>query len=374
MPSDMTTNSPRPERKPRRRLRRLACVVVGFAWALVAAELYLRIFAPVPLLPRYIMAADFGIRCNMPSESYTHRTPDYKVKIRTNSKGVRADAEIPYEKPPGVNRIVVLGDSFGMGYGVNLEDTFSAQMVDVLAEGGIAAECVNLSVSGYGNAEHLIMLQEEGVKYQPDIVLIAWHRTDLNDNVRSGLFKLKDGQLVRANSTYLPAVKIRTLLFSFRAYRVLVGNSHLYCWVREGAAKTCKKILVSLRGGGAESKAPARTESPAAQPESKPDKKERLTIALLDRLRQESKQIGAELLILDIPRRMSRTRFISNFPASALAAEPKLHVVSPIGGFEQQDGELLYWERSHGHFTPLGCRIAGKALADYVTEHRLLKD
>ena len=51
-----------------------------------------------------------------------------------------------------------------------------------------------------------------------------------------------------------------------------------------------------------------------------------------------------------------------------------MHVASPIPGFEQHAGKLLYWERSHGHFPPLGCRIVGQALADYVVEHHLLDD
>ena len=47
-------------------------------------------------------------------------------------------------------------------------------------------------------------------------------------------------------------------------------------------------------------------------------------------------------------------------------------VVNPISLFEQHKGELLYWERSHGHFTPLGCRIVGRELARVIVAENLL--
>jgi len=37
-------------------------------------------------------------------------------------------------------------------------------------------------------------------------------------------------------------------------------------------------------------------------------------------------------------------------------------------------GERLYGERSHGHWTPLGCRLVGDALAGRILEKDLLGD
>jgi len=98
------------------RLRLAGKIVFAAAYVLVAGEFFMRIFAPQAMLPRYVCATDYGIRGNEPNRSYWHTTPDYRVNIRTNAKGIRAHGEIPYEKPEGVKRIVLLGDSFGMGY------------------------------------------------------------------------------------------------------------------------------------------------------------------------------------------------------------------------------------------------------------------
>jgi len=222
------------------RLRLAGKIVFAAAYVLVAGELFMRILAPQAMLPRYVCATDYGIRGNEPDRSYWHTTPDYRLNIRTNAKGIRAHGEIPYEKPEGVKRIVLLGDSFGMGYGVDLEDTFSSRMVASLEDVGVRCELVNLSVSGFGTAEQLIALEEEGFRYKPDIVLVAWHRTDLEDNIRSNLYALEQGHLSRKSRVYLPAVTTRERLFRFAAYRWLAGSCHLYCCVRERAARLAK--------------------------------------------------------------------------------------------------------------------------------------
>ena len=98
-------------------------LLLGVIWTPIAAEIFLRLFAPVPMLPRYIEAGPHGIRANMASQSYRHQTPEYTVHIKTNSQGLRGDKDFSIEKGDEVRRIAILGDSFGMGYGVNLEES-----------------------------------------------------------------------------------------------------------------------------------------------------------------------------------------------------------------------------------------------------------
>jgi len=328
----------------------LCCFVV--AWTCFAAELFLRMFDPQSLLPRYIQAGDFGIRVNIPNQTYTHTTPEYRIEIRTNAKGIRADEEFSYAKPAGVKRIVVLGDSFGMGYGVDLQDSFTEQMRRLLQiKLKQKVEIINLSSSGYGTAEELLVLQHEGIRYQPDLVLLAWHKTDAEDNLRSGLFALQNSILVRANATYLPGVKLREYLFSFSVYRWLAGNSHFYNWVRELLSETMKAVLVSMN-----SAAPAGS----LQPDTR---NYPLSLALLEAISNESKQVGAGFLMFEIPR---PTPGMAYFPSLPSTLRSRFDVVSPMEQFSQKRGKMLYWEQSHWHFTPLGCKLAAEALADAI--------
>ncbi len=350
-------------------------ITVAFVWCLVAAEFFLRVFHPIPMLPRYIQATEFGIRGNMPSETYQHQTPDYVVELRTNSKGVRADSEIPYEKPDGVYRVVLLGDSFAMGYGVNLENTFiekmKAKLGDQLSK---KIEIVNLAVSGFGTAEAMVMLENEGFKYQPDLVISTWHRSDLNDNSRSKLYEIKDRQIVRGNKEYLPGVKVREFLFQYQAYRWLAGESHLYNFYREFIAKQAKELLVELRKKPPKKKKEPQVTEPQ-KTESKPDRHQILTAAILEKMHQACKAKGSEFMILSIPRRLERTKFVNTFLSHGEKEKYGWHVVNVLPYLEKSKGEdvVLYWENSHGHFTPLGCDLVGQALADYVLKHGVLK-
>jgi hypothetical protein len=354
--------------------QRIAKTLFVAAYCLLAAEVFLRVFAPQSILPRYVRPTDYGIRGNEPNCSYWHVTPDYRINIRTNSKGIRADSEIPYEKPPGLKRIVVLGDSFGMGYGVDIQDTFTSQMQKALEKNGIRCEVVNLSVSGHGNAEELITLREEGFRYEPDLVLLAWHGSDLDDNIRADLFGLEDGRLVRRGKTYLPATKLQEVLFRSKIYRFVGEHLHLYTLVRDKAANLVKyKILPTIRIlSNPASSAQSPNESDAT--EVVLEYQRHLTIAILEEIRQQCISHGANFLILDIPFWRSRTEHISKFPWEEFAEDRHFTVFCPVESFKQHNGKILYWERSDGHFTPLGCRIVGEGLAKIILESGLLSE
>lgn len=336
------------------------------AYLLVFGEMFLRVFAPVAILPRYISATDFGIRGNLPNFSYWHKTPEYKINIRTNSKGIRADREIAYEKPVGVKRIVVLGDSFGMGYEVSLEDSFLNVLERTLNYAGKKVEVVNLSVSGHGNAEQLIMLQEEGFKYNPDVVLLAWQKTDLNDNVRSGLFGLEDEKLVVQNKEYLPAVKTREFLYQFSVYLWLENNSHLYTWIREKMAALTKEILVGINSLKVVNKQKVVQELGKDM-----SYEDRLTIALLKEIRLRVEKNGASFFVFVIPDPALPHGFTLAFPRKLLDDPQGMSIVNVVSQLEKYKNERLYWDKSHWHFTPRACGIVGRSLAEYLLKKRV---
>ncbi|MDH5570509.1 MAG: hypothetical protein OEY89_02015 [Gammaproteobacteria bacterium] len=348
-------------------IKKSLIVLFSIVWIVVVAEVFLMVFSPKPMLPRYIMGTDYGIRGNMPNQEYTHKTPDYTVGIKTNSHGIRANQEIDYAKSATTKRVVVLGDSFGMGYGVNIEDTFLTVLENSLESKGIDVEIVNLSVSGHGNAEELIKLQNEGLKYSPDLVLLSWHKTDIDDNVRSQLFKFDEisGQLVRKNDQYLPGVKLREYLFSFTIYRWMAGNSHFYNWIREFISYNTRNILAYFRTEKINSNKTS---------DSGHENNKKLTVSILSKMQDLARANNSEFLILDVPERLSRDSFISRFPRNNLGKAYSFNVVSPIDEFYKHKGELLYWEQSHGHFTPLGCQLVGDLLASRIIELGIFKN
>lgn len=345
--------------------------IFAIVYFIFAGELFLRIVAPEAILPRYVCATKYGIRGNEANRSYWHTTPEYHINIRTNSAGIRADKEIPYEKCTGVKRIVLLGDSFGMGYGVDLEDTFSSQMEKNLQAAGLPCEVVNLSVSGHGTAEQLIALREQGFKYQPDLVLVAWHGSDLQDNVRANLYRLEGGELVQASKTYLPGVKTREFLFRFAVYRWMAEYSHMYSCLRENAAHLIKyTVLPAIRSL---SNADDAQEKPSEDAKKRIEAyQKKLSLALLKEIDKACSAHRSNLLILDIPVKLDRMEFMSTFPADTNPSHD-FKIFSPIATFKKQNGKKLYWEESMGHFTPFGCRLVGEGLAVMIIDSGLLE-
>lgn len=74
-------------------------------------------------------------------------------------------------------RIIVLGDSQAMGWGVQDEETFAA----VLAQ-EYGFEVFNLVVSSYGTARELLRLQKEFALQEDEVVVIQYHPNDLPEN------------------------------------------------------------------------------------------------------------------------------------------------------------------------------------------------
>ena len=353
----------------RRLILRIAFCVV---WSVFAAELFLRVMHPVPMLPRYVQSTPYGIRGNMPETEYWHSTPDYKIEVRTNEHGMRADNPIPFEKPENTKRIVMLGDSFGMGFGATAEQTFLSQLKQNLSEAGETVDTLNLCVSGHGNAEQLIELKNRGIKFDPDIVLVAWHHSDLDDNIRSGLFKLENDQLVRAHKSYLPGTKIAERLFRNRAYRWLAGNCQLYTWSREKASSVAQQAMLNLRPTKAVRKSLQHAKKGQEESKRGSNYPDRLSLALLTEMKRVTEEHGAKFVIVIVPRRYNRVLFATDFPIEVAEASPELDIVNPLPRFEKHSGELIYWEQSHFHFTPLGNRIVGQAIAEHILEHDLL--
>lgn len=101
--------------------------------------------------------------------------------IEINSKGLR-EREIPYEKAPGTFRVLVIGDSSVASFEVPPEATYPRLVEEALRARGVDVEIVNAGVRGWGTDQALLFLEEEGLRYAPDLVLYKWTVNDREDN------------------------------------------------------------------------------------------------------------------------------------------------------------------------------------------------
>lgn len=102
---------------------------------------------------------------------------DFSVTVTINSEGLRG-REYPQQRN-NKKRMLVLGDSFGWGFGVNDDESFPA----ILEQKHPDWEILNASVSGYGTVQQYLYLQELIPRFKPDVVLLLFYDNDFQDNV-----------------------------------------------------------------------------------------------------------------------------------------------------------------------------------------------
>jgi lysophospholipase L1-like esterase len=104
------------------------------------------------------------------------------VEIEINAKGLRGP-ELPYEKPPGVARIVWLGDSVTFGFRIDAwHKTFPFQVEPALeAATGRTLETVNGAVDGWSQWQQAAWLAGEGARYAPDLVVVCFVLNDVTE-------------------------------------------------------------------------------------------------------------------------------------------------------------------------------------------------
>jgi lysophospholipase L1-like esterase len=111
------------------------------------------------------------------------------TKVSTNSFGMRDD-EFPFEKPENSLRILVLGDSFTFGLGVEQSAIYPKQLEQILnrQESEFSVSVLNGGVGGYNTEQELKWLKEKGLAFDPDIVIVGFV---LNDVIYRGISNIE---------------------------------------------------------------------------------------------------------------------------------------------------------------------------------------
>ena len=126
--------------------------------------------------------------------------------IEINSAGFR-DREHAIAKPDGVFRIVVLGDSFVAGEEVDFDELFwrvTNREIETCRPRGKRSEILGFGVNGYGTAQELLVLRKHALRYQPDLVLLAFftgndvinNSAALDRHPERPYFQLRNNELV----------------------------------------------------------------------------------------------------------------------------------------------------------------------------------
>ena len=96
------------------------------------------------------------------------------VDVRINSQGLR-DREYSLAKPAGVYRVLMLGDSTTLGWGVKEEETAAKVLESDL---GPRFEVINAGTGNYGTVQELTYYETRGRLFHPDLVILQYFIND----------------------------------------------------------------------------------------------------------------------------------------------------------------------------------------------------
>jgi len=101
------------------------------------------------------------------------------VNYKVNSQGLR-DYEYALEKPEGVYRIAVIGDSITWGEGVGEEDTYPKIIEREMNKNRKKKiEVLRFGILGIGMRQYFSILKEKVLKYSPDVVVLGYCLNDI---------------------------------------------------------------------------------------------------------------------------------------------------------------------------------------------------
>jgi len=165
-------------------INRFLVFFLGILFALVLGEIFIRLLRQAPQVAwvqkgRYRLSSNIKLGYEpVPALDYHGEEMSfYDWQGETNKLGFR-DYEHNEKRALGVYRILVLGDSITAGLGLSTyKDTFCGQLENVLEK----TEVFNFGVSGYNTQQEVEIFKEKGLKYSPDLVIVAYC---LNDRER----------------------------------------------------------------------------------------------------------------------------------------------------------------------------------------------
>ena len=176
------------------------------------------------------------------------------IRVRTNAFGLR-DRERTREKPPGVFRILSLGESTTFGDKLEMTDNYSYRLEDLLNADravGRRVEVWNCGIPSYSSYQSLRWLELDGLGYQPDLVLF-YH--EINDFLPT-FHRTGDGQALGLGRTDRELGAARRRVGPLIA---LLEKSHFYRWLRIRVLLAASRAIAPtpVRSERAKGEAPA---------------------------------------------------------------------------------------------------------------------
>lgn len=199
--------------------------------------------------------------------------------------------------------MLLMGDSFGWGFGVEQDEIFIEQ-IEARNEGW---EIINASVSGYGTDQEYLYYVERGHRYQPDVVMLLFHAGNDFTNSASAtqywhnkpLFLLR-GEELELSSVPVPGISLPQRLASYisaNTYFLRMASSLVMKW--RAAFTSAPSVLET----GAPASGVSGKISQESDGVSRPLEAEERIVRLMLALNRAVREDGGRLVVIGTPTR-----------------------------------------------------------------------
>lgn len=210
---------------------RIAAVGLGLVLALAIFEIGLRLVAPQPTGPSHLMPhEDLGV-VPRPSHSGTVRLPGlYTYSFEHDADGFRLTP--PASGDSTAPEVLLLGDSFAYGMGVENEETTASRLAAALDARGMPTRVVNGARIGAGPGYALRLLQTHGRLWRPDVVVYLFYVNDYGNLQHATYFDVADDRTLTPVEPRDRPRQLKARLSALPGAYTLQSHSHVAGLVR----------------------------------------------------------------------------------------------------------------------------------------------
>ncbi len=350
--------------KRRAILINVSLILLSILFAICLSEIALRLmgFSPMYVSPERDQFWEYDSQLGWehePGQEGIFETQQFRTVVRINDKGLR-DRPHTYERQNDQERILVLGDSFAWGYGVEESERFSQ-----LLEKSMGVEVINAGVSGYSTDQELLWYQNEGKKYDTDLVLLFVTGNDVGDN---------DQELVN-NIYYKPRFVLEgdeLVLKGYPVPKTSPRGKFVYSLSQRSAlAYFLVQRYFDIRSSFGKIRGNSAHTSPSESAASRPEDPFKLTITLIDEMRAIAESRHAKFMVVTNSQWWnSRSgENYHDFVADLRAHHFLVLDVESMPGFEPEEMLIL----GDGHWSQAGHKFVAKEIKALIENRHLLK-
>jgi hypothetical protein len=164
----------------------ISLIVVSLVFSLLVIEVGLRLFYPQQESMQWFESSKkygYLVKKNF-SQDFSYIGYDFVMHVQTNSLGHRYKE---YNKAnfdnPLYKKILLLGDSFMFGHGVNMEHHIATYLENMLNDDDSRHYLIiNAGVSGWGTLQETTYARDNFTLFNPDIIILLFCSNDPDDD------------------------------------------------------------------------------------------------------------------------------------------------------------------------------------------------